>query len=94
MLATINSQLLPACRLPELAQLKSRLQNDSDGRFAAVFMTGSGSTIVGVGSDQAPSWLQDEASEQHLFVSSARLIARQPGNWFHPTRSLTPLLAA
>ena len=39
-------------RLPELQELKRRLQEDSGGAFEAVFMTGSGSTIVCVGSHE------------------------------------------
>ena len=39
-------------RLPELRELKQRLQQESDGAFDAVFMTGSGSTMVGIGSQQ------------------------------------------
>jgi 4-diphosphocytidyl-2-C-methyl-D-erythritol kinase len=35
-------------KLPQLGELKRRLQEE--GGFEAVFMTGSGSTIVGVGS--------------------------------------------
>jgi 4-diphosphocytidyl-2C-methyl-D-erythritol kinase len=41
--------------LPELQELKRRLQQDSGGAFDAVFMTGSGSTMVGVGSHQVCS---------------------------------------
>ena len=65
--------------LPELLQLKQRLA--AEGSFDAVFMTGSGSTIVCVGSDTAPAWLS-EPQYSELFVSPTRLILRQPGGWY------------
>lgn len=86
--------------LPELLQLKQRLA--SEGSFDAVFMTGSGSTIVCVGSDTAPQWLS-EPQYQQLFVSPTRLILRQPGGWYVPsshrqhtvtTTQQTPVAAA
>lgn len=66
-------------RLPALMELKKRLR--STGQFSAVFMTGSGSTIVGMGNDQAPDFLA-EPQYGGLFVSPARLIVRQPGRWY------------
>lgn len=66
-------------RLPALLALKDRLK--STGQFSAVFMTGSGSTIVGMGSDQVPNFLSDP-QYQDLFISPARLIVRQPGEWY------------
>ncbi len=51
-----------ACSLPELAALKARLQGEGRSQspgLGAVFMTGSGSTIVGVGSDVPPAFLAD-----------------------------------
>jgi 4-diphosphocytidyl-2-C-methyl-D-erythritol kinase len=68
--------------LPELLQLKQRLQ--SEGSFQSVFMTGSGSTIVCVGSDSAPQWLSEQQYSD-LFVSPTRLIMRQPGGWYLPS---------
>lgn len=47
-----------------------------------VASTGSGSTIVGVGSDIAPAFLQEDGYKE-LFVRPARLIVRQPGQWYH-----------
>jgi 4-diphosphocytidyl-2-C-methyl-D-erythritol kinase len=66
-------------RLPALAELKARLQ--AEGGFTSVFMTGSGSTIVGVGSDAAPAFL-GEAQYAGMFVSPARLLVRRPGEWY------------
>ena len=56
--------------LPELKELKERLQKEGD--FDAVFMTGSGSTIVGIGSDTVPGFLTDEEAYKDLFVTKAR----------------------
>lgn len=67
--------------LPELAELKQRLAKAGGDKFSAVFMTGSGSTIVCVGDDTAPQFLSDEQYKE-LFVSPARLIVRQPGQWY------------
>lgn len=67
--------------LPELARLKQRLQLESSGAFSAVFMTGSGSTIVGVGSDSPPPFLK-EPEYKDLFVTSARLITRTADGWY------------
>jgi 4-diphosphocytidyl-2-C-methyl-D-erythritol kinase len=72
--------------LPELLQLKQRLQAEgpSSGAFDAVWMTGSGSTIVCMGSDAAPGFLSEPAYSS-VFVSPARLIVRQPGGWYSPS---------
>lgn len=73
-------------RLPALLELKQRLQSEGPG-YSSVFMTGSGSTIVCIGSDVAPSFLQ-EAQYNDMFVSPARLITRQPGEWYEaPARA-------
>lgn len=68
--------------LPELLELKERLIKE--GNFEAVFMTGSGSTIVCFGSDTVPEFLK-EAPFKDLFIHSARLIAREPGQWYMPS---------
>lgn len=47
------------CSLPELLDLKQRLMVAGGAAFSAVFMTGSGSTLVCVGSDAAPQFLSD-----------------------------------
>jgi 4-diphosphocytidyl-2-C-methyl-D-erythritol kinase len=73
-------------RLPALAELKTRLIEEGGGACSSVFMTGSGSTIVCVGSDVAPAFLK-EGQYSDLFVAPARLIVRQPGEWYPaPTR--------
>lgn len=76
--------------LPELLQLKQRLIKEGGSAFDAVFMTGSGSTIVCVGDDTAPQFLSEEQYQQ-LFVSPARLIVRQPGAWYeHSSKAAAP----
>ncbi|KAL4530060.1 hypothetical protein Ndes2526A_g04795 [Nannochloris sp. 'desiccata'] len=78
-------------RLPALQELKSRLQEQ--GEFTSVFMTGSGSTIVGVGSDKAPEFLKG-AEYNELFISPARLIVRKPGEWYAAPSSAGAAAAA
>lgn len=78
-------------RLPALAELKARLQDT--GAFTSVFMTGSGSTIVGVGNDQAPEFLS--GTEYHdLFISPARLIVRKTGEWYEKPGSSAAAVGA
>lgn len=84
---TVNDLEQPAFdTLPELAALQRRLAAEGAGdgaAFDSVFMTGSGSTIVCAGgSDAAPAFLAREAEYADVFVSPARLIVRQPGEWY------------
>ena len=63
--------------MPSLAALKARLL--ATGRYSAVFMSGSGSTVVCVGDDDAPDW----AAQEGLFTQRAvRLTTRAPGAWY------------
>jgi len=68
--------------LPELLHLKERLA--SEGNFSTVFMTGSGSTIVCVGSDEAPAFLREDPRYRDVFVAPTRLITRSRGEWYEP----------
>lgn len=78
---TVNDLEQPAFdRLPALLELKRRLQAEGGG-YSSAFMTGSGSTIVCVGSDEVPAFLS-EPQYSEMFVSPARLITRQPGQWY------------
>jgi len=63
--------------LPKLLELKQQLQ--ATGLYESVFMTGSGSTIVCVGSDEQPDFVRDD---RKLFSASTRLITRAEGQWF------------
>lgn len=64
--------------LPELKQLKEDLIRE--GSFDAVFMTGSGSTIVGIGSDEIPSFLHQRNDD--VFIQPARLLTRPENAWY------------
>jgi 4-diphosphocytidyl-2-C-methyl-D-erythritol kinase len=69
--------------LPELKQLKEDLIRE--GTFDAVFMTGSGSTIVGIGSDDIPPCLlQDQMKndDDDVFIRPARLLTRPENAWY------------
>ena len=81
----INDLEQPAFdNLPELLDLKQHLIAEGGRSFSAVFMTGSGSTIVCLGSDTPPAFLADPQYKD-LFVSPARLVVRQPGQWYTPS---------
>lgn len=67
--------------LPELQNLKNRLIEEGD--FDSVFMTGSGSTIVCIGSDTVPEFLKTEPEYANLFISPARLMVRDDDDsWY------------
>jgi 4-diphosphocytidyl-2-C-methyl-D-erythritol kinase len=56
----VNDLEAPAfSELPELLDLKNRLKaaGEKEGKVTAVFMSGSGSTIVQVGDDAAPAFV-------------------------------------
>ncbi|OIV95490.1 hypothetical protein TanjilG_26753 [Lupinus angustifolius] len=55
--------------LPSLKQLKQRITAAGRGEYDAVFMSGSGSTIVGVGSPDPPQFLYDDVEYQDVFLS-------------------------
>jgi 4-diphosphocytidyl-2-C-methyl-D-erythritol kinase len=72
--------------LPELLQLKERLIQGGGSKFDAVFMTGSGSTIVCVGDDEVPEFLEEEQYKD-VFVSPARLLVREEGSWYESSKA-------
>lgn len=78
----VNDLEAPAfALLPSLGLLKARLMADgSTGGYEAVFMSGSGSTLVCLGGGgAAPAW----AAGEGLFVANGvRMITRQPGRWY------------
>ena len=55
-------------------------------------MSGSGSTIVCMGSDEVPQFLDEEGFED-IFVSPTRLITREKGKWYTPGTDVETLLA-
>lgn len=94
----VNDLEAPAfSKLPELLELKNKLKaaarvgtvaggTDADAAAnAVVFMSGSGSTIVQVGSDEIPAFV---AEDEGLFRARTRLITRQKGEWYKPSAFL------
>ena len=68
--------------LPKLAAMKARMAADKERAYDAVFMSGSGSTLVGVGGGgKAPAWA---AAEGNFVQEHVRLTVRQPGAWYQP----------
>lgn len=77
----VNDLEAPAFSLmPDLAAFRARLA--AEPAFDAVFMTGSGSTVVGVGSHAAPAWLGSDPAYEGWFVGRARLCGREEGAWY------------
>ncbi|GER54727.1 4-diphosphocytidyl-2-C-methyl-D-erythritolkinase [Striga asiatica] len=62
--------------LPSLKRLKQRIAAAGRGQYDAVFMSGSGSTIVGVGSPDPPHFVYDDDEYKNVFVSVSF-------HWFH-----------
>ncbi|KAI4305876.1 hypothetical protein L6164_029210 [Bauhinia variegata] len=68
--------------LPSLKQLKQRIIAASRGDYDAVFMSGSGSTIVGIGSPYPPQFLYDEDEYKDVFLSEAYFLTREANRWY------------
>ncbi|KAL6616235.1 hypothetical protein ACP70R_038505 [Stipagrostis hirtigluma subsp. patula] len=68
--------------LPSLKKLKKRIIAANRGDYSAVFMSGSGSTIVGVGSPDPPSFLYDDDDYKDVFVSDACFLTREENEWY------------
>nr|AMJ39465.1 4-diphosphocytidyl-2-C-methyl-D-erythritol kinase [Bixa orellana] len=68
--------------LPSLKQLKQRVITAGRGQYDAVFMSGSGSTIVGIGSPDPPQFVYDEDDYRDVFLSEANFITREPNEWY------------
>ncbi|PNT19131.1 hypothetical protein POPTR_009G021800v4 [Populus trichocarpa] len=79
----INDLEPPAFELlPSLKRLKQRIAAAGRGQYDAVFMSGSGSTIVGIGSPDPPQFIYDEDEYQDVFVSEANFINREANQWY------------
>lgn len=79
----INDLELPAFEvLPSLKRLKQRIIAASRGQYDAVFMSGSGSTIVGIGSPDPPQFIYDDDEYQDVFLSEASFITRAANQWY------------
>ncbi|CAA0813173.1 4-diphosphocytidyl-2-C-methyl-D-erythritol kinase- chloroplastic [Striga hermonthica] len=68
--------------LPSLKRLKQRIAAAGRGQYDAVFMSGSGSTIVGVGSPDPPQFVNDDDEYKNVFVSEASFITRPTNQWY------------
>nr|XP_043631621.1 4-diphosphocytidyl-2-C-methyl-D-erythritol kinase, chloroplastic/chromoplastic [Erigeron canadensis] len=68
--------------LPSLKRLKQRILAAGRGKYDAVFMSGSGSTIVGVGSPDPPQFIYDEEDYKDVFLSEATFITRTEQQWY------------
>lgn len=79
----INDLEAPAFQvLPSLKRLKQRIIAASRGQYDAVFMSGSGSTIVGIGSPDPPQFIYDDNEYEDVFLSEARFITRKVNQWY------------
>jgi len=79
----VNDLEAPAfSKLPELQALKDKLRGAGTTGVSSVFMSGSGSTVVQVGSDVVPEFVREDEA---LFRSPARLITRKRGEWYKPS---------
>ncbi|XP_059665494.1 4-diphosphocytidyl-2-C-methyl-D-erythritol kinase, chloroplastic/chromoplastic [Cornus florida] len=68
--------------LPSLKRLKQRVHAASRGQYDAVFMSGSGSTIVGIGSPDPPQFVYDDDEYKDVFLSEASFITRGDNQWY------------
>ncbi|XP_056168857.1 4-diphosphocytidyl-2-C-methyl-D-erythritol kinase, chloroplastic/chromoplastic isoform X2 [Syzygium oleosum] len=75
--------------LPSLKRLKQRIMAAGRGQYDAVFMSGSGSTIVGVGSPDPPLFVYDEEEYKDVFLSEANFITRESNQWYGEPASST-----
>ncbi|XP_074583011.1 4-diphosphocytidyl-2-C-methyl-D-erythritol kinase, chloroplastic [Curcuma longa] len=79
--------------LPSLKQLKKRVLAAGRGGYNAVLMSGSGSTIVGIGSPEPPSFVYDDEEYKDVFVSDACFLTREENQWYKEPSSLTASLS-
>ncbi|KAL5707698.1 4-(cytidine 5'-diphospho)-2-C-methyl-D-erythritol kinase [Ranunculus cassubicifolius] len=87
----INDLEPPAFKvLPTLKKLKQRIAAAGRGQYEAVFMSGSGSTIVGVGSPDPPQFVYDDEEYQNVFWSEARFLTREANQWYSEPSSQFP----
>ncbi|KAL4302143.1 hypothetical protein GQ457_10G007010 [Hibiscus cannabinus] len=68
--------------LPSLKRLKQRVTAAGRGQYDAVFMSGSGSTIVGIGSPDPPQFVYDDEDYRDVFLSDANFINREENEWY------------
>ncbi|VAH65037.1 unnamed protein product [Triticum turgidum subsp. durum] len=73
--------------LRSLKKLKKRFIASNRGDYSAVFMSGSGSTIVGIGSPDPPAFVYDDDDYKDVFVSEARFLTRDENEWYREPMS-------
>uniref|UniRef100_M4D6D1 4-(cytidine 5'-diphospho)-2-C-methyl-D-erythritol kinase n=1 Tax=Brassica campestris TaxID=3711 RepID=M4D6D1_BRACM len=79
----VNDLELPAFQvLPSLKRLKQRVIASGRGEYDAVFMSGSGSTIVGIGSPDPPQFIYDDEEYKKVFLSEANFMTREANEWY------------
>ncbi|PRQ32776.1 putative 4-(cytidine 5'-diphospho)-2-C-methyl-D-erythritol kinase [Rosa chinensis] len=84
----INDLEPPAFQvLPSLKRLKQRVLAASRGQYDAVFMSGSGSTIVGIGSPDPPQFVYDDNEYKDVFLSEANFLTREENHWYREPSS-------
>nr|WLF00991.1 4-(cytidine 5'-diphospho)-2-C-methyl-D-erythritol kinase [Santalum album] len=86
----INDLESPAFEvLPSLKRLKQDVSVAGSGQYDAVFMSGSGSTIVGIGSPDPPQFIFDGEQQQNVFFSEANFLTRRANQWYkeHASKS-------
>ncbi|XP_059431044.1 4-diphosphocytidyl-2-C-methyl-D-erythritol kinase, chloroplastic/chromoplastic [Corylus avellana] len=80
--------------LPSLRRLKQRVIAASRGQYDAVFMSGSGSTIVGIGSPDPPQFLYDDDDYREVFLSEANFLIREANKWYREPASTSASTSA
>ncbi|XP_024543978.1 4-diphosphocytidyl-2-C-methyl-D-erythritol kinase, chloroplastic/chromoplastic [Selaginella moellendorffii] len=79
----INDLEAPAFQvLPSLKALKQRIMAASRGKYKSLFMSGSGSTLVGVGDPEPPEFIYDDEQHSDTFVSEAYFVTRRDNEWY------------
>ncbi|XP_022988144.1 4-diphosphocytidyl-2-C-methyl-D-erythritol kinase, chloroplastic-like [Cucurbita maxima] len=73
--------------LPSLKRLKQRIIFSSREEFDAVFMSGSGSTIVGIGSPDPPGFIYNDDEFQDVFLAEANFLTREANQWYREPAS-------
>jgi len=68
--------------LPSLKKLKQQVLGANRGQYDAVFMSGSGSTIVGVGDPEPPKFIYDDDEYSDIFISDAYFLTRKDNEWY------------
>ncbi|VFR02657.1 unnamed protein product [Cuscuta campestris] len=76
--------------LPSLKRLKQQMVVASQGKYDAIFMSGSGSTMVGIGSPDPPPFVYDDEEYNDVFLSGANFITRASNQWYTEPSSAFP----